>query len=152
VNVATLAGLLRVRAALGRHDAWTRDGLLAYQAGALTALRAFAAARSPFHAELNRGLGKAPLHPDVFHAVLEALPVAGWQVIDEAGRLRVLLAQADAPIDVEAVGSSVGAVLELLGAHDVPILVELVGAFPRAGLGKAPLIRHEPALVAGQAD
>jgi len=87
--------------------------------------------------------GKA-VHPNVFHALLEALPVAGWQVIDEAGRLRVLLAQSDAPIDVEAVGSSVSAALARMGAHDVPVSVELVDAIPRTALGKAPLIRRAP--------
>jgi putative adenylate-forming enzyme len=61
MNVATLAGLLRARAALRRHDAWTRDELLAHQAAAFAELRAFARARSPFYRELHRGLESAPL-------------------------------------------------------------------------------------------
>lgn len=36
-------------------------------------------------------LAGATVHPNVFHPVLEALPVAGWQVIDEGVRLRVFL-------------------------------------------------------------
>jgi phenylacetate-CoA ligase len=61
MNVATLAGLLRARAALRRHDAWTRDDLLAHQTAAIAELRAFAVARSPFYRELHRGLESAPL-------------------------------------------------------------------------------------------
>jgi phenylacetate-coenzyme A ligase PaaK-like adenylate-forming protein len=93
-------------------------------------------------------LDGVPVHPNVFHGALEPLPVAGWQVIDEGGRVRVLLAGA-ASVDASAVGDSVRAALVRAGAHDVPVAVDLVDAIPRTALGKAPLIRSvRPAVAA----
>ena len=87
------------------------------------------------------------VHPNVFHGALERLPVAGWQVIDEAGRLRVLLAGA-AEVDVTVVADSVRLALERVGAHRIPVAVDLVAAIPRTALGKAPLIRRAPLAIA----
>ncbi|HLO35544.1 MAG TPA: hypothetical protein VK194_05660 [Candidatus Deferrimicrobium sp.] len=86
-------------------------------------------------------LGGVAVHPNVFHAALERLPAAGWQVIDEDGRVRVLLAGA-AAVDVAATAASVRRGLERVGAHDVSVMVDLVDAIPRTALGKAPLVRH----------
>jgi putative adenylate-forming enzyme len=89
----------------------------------------------------------ATIHPNVFHNVLEHLPIAGWQVVDEGARLRVLLAGATAGIDVAVVGANIRTALERMGAHDIPIAVEVVEAIPRTALGKAPLVRRaQPAL------
>ena len=85
------------------------------------------------------------VHPNVFHRVLEGLPVAGWQVIEEGGRLRVLLAGAGTDVDVRGVAARVVGSLERAGAHGVPVTVEAVATIPRTALGKAPLVRREPA-------
>lgn len=89
-------------------------------------------------------LGGVRVHPNVLHNALERLPVGGWQVIEEGGRLRVLLAEAPG-IDRAAVAASMASSLARAGAHDVSIQVELVDAIPRTALGKAPLIRRLPA-------
>lgn len=86
-------------------------------------------------------LGGVAVHPNVFHGALERLPVAGWQVIDEGGRVRVLLAGA-ANVDTAVTAESVRAALERVGARDVEVTVDLVDAIPRTALGKAPLIRR----------
>lgn len=81
------------------------------------------------------------VHPNVFHGALERLPVAGWQVIDEGDRLRVLLAgpgQTDAGAVAQALERSLAAV----GVAGVGVGVERVDAIPRTALGKAPLIRR----------
>ena len=88
-------------------------------------------------------VGGIAIHPNVFHGALERLPVSGWQVIDEAGRLRVLLA-ATRDLDAETVRSTIERALAERGARDVPIKVELVPAIPRTAMGKAPLIRKTP--------
>jgi putative adenylate-forming enzyme len=93
-------------------------------------------------------LGGVSVHPNVFHGVLERLPVAGWQVIDDGGRVRVLLARA-ANIDAAVIAESVRAALERVGAHDVQVAVDLVDAIPRTALGKAPLIRRAQLATAG---
>ena len=86
-------------------------------------------------------LGGVAVHPNVFHGALERLPVAGWQVIDESGRVRVLLAGAT-EVDATATADAVRLALELVGAHHVPVAVDLVDVIPRTALGKAPLIRR----------
>jgi putative adenylate-forming enzyme len=81
------------------------------------------------------------VHPNVFHAALERLPVAGWQVIEEGGSLRVLLAEAGGT-DVTSLGRSIEAALAGAGVTGTAMSVELVDAIPRTALGKAPLIRR----------
>lgn len=61
MNVTGLAAILRARAKLHRHERWTREVLEAYQARALSELRSFAVARSPFYGDFHRGLEGAPL-------------------------------------------------------------------------------------------
>jgi putative adenylate-forming enzyme len=92
-------------------------------------------------------LGGVAVFPNVFHSALERLPVAGWQVIDEGGRLRVLLAGGPS-IDTAATVESVRLALARVGVVDVSVQVDLVDAIPRTALGKAPLIRRQPAIAA----
>jgi putative adenylate-forming enzyme len=94
-------------------------------------------------------LGGVTVHPNIFHGALERLPVAGWQVIDEGGRVHVLLAGA-ANVEPAATEASIRDALERIGAHDVPVAVELVDAIPRTALGKAPLIRRAQVAAAAQ--
>ncbi len=58
---------------LKRHDRWSRAKLAVHQARRLAALRAFAMSRSPFYAELHRGLERAPLAelPTVTKAMIQ---------------------------------------------------------------------------------
>ena len=270
MNVATLGGVLRARAALRSHDRWTRDELLAHQARALHELRSFAVASSPFYRQLHRGLDDAPLealpivtkpmvmerfdevvtdrairladveaylehatatdtfrgryrvaatggttgrrednravpagqfgakllvtvlfsrtqpliryelsdhvktldgtcpdglpfgllggiegrqedlltlggivvHPHVFHAPLESVAVAGWQVIDEGDRLRLLLARPSPGVDSAAVAGDVVNALEGVGVRGIPVETAIVEEIPRTALGKAPLVRR----------
>lgn len=86
-------------------------------------------------------LAGVTVHPNVFHGALERLPVAGWQVIEEGGGLRLLLAGATSS-DATVTADAVRLALERVGVHDIPITVDLVGAIPRTALGKAPLIRR----------
>jgi phenylacetate-CoA ligase len=88
-------------------------------------------------------LGGVTVHPNVFYGALERLPVSGWQVVDEGGSVRVLLA-GPPMIDTAVVTDSVRSALDRVGAHDVPVHIDLVDAIPRTALGKAPLIRRAP--------
>lgn len=93
-------------------------------------------------------IGGVTVHPNVFHGALERLPVSGWQVIDEGGSVRVLLAGASG-VDPATVAGSVRAALAGVGARNAAIVVELVDAIPRTALGKAPLIRRAQLASAG---
>ncbi len=61
MTLADLARVIRNRAALLRRDRWSRQRLLAHQARALAALRAFTYARSPFYQKFHAGLMDRPL-------------------------------------------------------------------------------------------
>jgi hypothetical protein len=141
VNRAGLASVLRQRAALRAHDRWTHDEILAYQAGSLAELRAYAKARSPIYRDLHRGLEAAPL---------TELPVVTKSIL--MARFDDLVTDRDVHLaDVERYLESATATelswparraLAGVGARHVAISVELVEAIPRTALGKAPLIRH----------
>lgn len=85
-------------------------------------------------------LGGVLVHPNVFHAALEPLPVSGWQVIHEGGRLRMLLARPSDAIDPAAVTRDVAHALEAVGVADMPIETTVVDEVMRTPLGKAPLV------------
>jgi phenylacetate-CoA ligase len=93
-------------------------------------------------------LGGVTVHPNVFHGALERLPVAGWQVIDEGDRLRVLLAGA-ANVDAAVTADLVQRALEAVGVRGIHVTVNLVDSIPRTALGKAPLIRRAQLATAG---
>jgi putative adenylate-forming enzyme len=84
------------------------------------------------------------VHPNVFHAVLEQLHLAGWQVIDEGDRLRALLARPSPGVDPVVVSNHIAAALERVGVRGVPTVVEVVDEIPRTALGKSPLVRRAP--------
>lgn len=85
------------------------------------------------------GGGTISIHPNVFHRVLEIVSTREWQVIQDAGGLRILLGHAGS-VSATQIAESVAR--ELLGAGAIapPIRVELVDAVPRTALGKAPLV------------
>jgi phenylacetate-CoA ligase len=61
VNAAIIARVLWMRRSLRRRERWSRQDLEAHQQHALSELRAFALARSPFYQRFHRGLETAPL-------------------------------------------------------------------------------------------
>ena len=96
-------------------------------------------------------LAGVTVHPNVFHRALERVDVSGWQVIDDGGRLRVLLERPAQGVDPAAVARAVAAVLDEAGVRGVEITAEAVDAIPRTALGKAPLVRRatqEPVVAA----
>jgi phenylacetate-CoA ligase len=81
-----------------------------------------------------------PIHPNVFHQLLETVPASGWQVRQEANGLSVLLTGL---ADRSLCGSLTGSIrqaLEAQGAVVGSILISPVDALERGGTGKAPLI------------
>jgi putative adenylate-forming enzyme len=87
-------------------------------------------------------LAGVSVHPNVFHAVLERLDVAGWQVIDEGDRLHLLLARPSSGVETVVISKDITTALERIGVHDIPVEVEVVDEVPRTALGKTPLVRR----------
>jgi len=85
--------------------------------------------------------GTVRVHPNVFHQVLEGLPVQAWQVVEEPDGIRVLLARPEDSVDLSRVSVAIEQALEQQGVLARPVRIVQVEAIPRTALGKAPLIR-----------
>jgi phenylacetate-coenzyme A ligase PaaK-like adenylate-forming protein len=85
--------------------------------------------------------GDVAVQPIAFARVLDSVPNGSWQLVQEAGGLRLLLAQVDEDFDTGALVSALRRMLEEQGALAPPIVVERVDAIPRSPAGKAPLIK-----------
>lgn len=80
------------------------------------------------------------IHPNVVHALLEAVPVSGWQVRQDEDGLSVLLTGLKDQSVCASISSSMRQALEAQGALVGAIRVTPVDALERGGTGKAPLI------------
>jgi putative adenylate-forming enzyme len=85
--------------------------------------------------------GSISVHPNVFHRVMEPLPVREWQVVQESDRLRVLVVEPRSDVLLDDVRRNVESSLRSAGVAPTPIGVELATAVTRTPLGKAPLVR-----------
>jgi len=83
-----------------------------------------------------------PIRPLVFHRIMDTLPVSGWQVVQEADGLLVLLSGVCGTLDDAMVA---GKVHETLAKQGVAISVEVrrVTSIPQGPGGKTPLIKSK---------
>lgn len=85
--------------------------------------------------------GTIRVHPLVFHRVMDQIPSSGWQVVQEADALRLLLTGFPESKDTALVADALQRAL--LEQHVMPLLVrvERVATIPKSASGKAPLIK-----------
>lgn len=88
--------------------------------------------------------GTVPVHPAVFHQVLEPLEVGGWQVRQHEAELRVLIADPGPGFDPTATEHALRAILTRTGARTPAIHVSVVDSIPAGRAGKRPLIIAQP--------
>ena len=85
--------------------------------------------------------GTAPIHPNVFHDVLDAVALSGWQVRQvSASALTLLLAGPGGSLALEELTAQVAAAVQAAGAARPAVTAHVVEAIPRTRLGKAPLV------------
>jgi phenylacetate-CoA ligase len=84
--------------------------------------------------------GTVPVHPNVFHRLLETVPAAGWQVIQENGCLTVNLAGLKDQSLRDEIAVSMRRLLQGEGVACPPVTVLAVTELRRGKTGKAPLI------------
>lgn len=84
--------------------------------------------------------GDVRVHPNLFHDVLDATTLAGWQVVQESTSLRIHLAGLAPGASVERVHAGVVTALESVGVVGTDVDVRVVAAVERTALGKAPLV------------
>ena len=85
--------------------------------------------------------GTVNIHPNVFHRVLDQAASSGWQVIQEPGRLRILLVGLAPGATTEGVRAAVAGALTAAGVPELPLEVRVVEQVKRTPLGKAPFVR-----------
>ncbi len=81
------------------------------------------------------------IHPNVFHRVLEPLPVKQWQLEQTSDRLTLRIVPGDTAVAPATIVADLQKVLLAAGARPPPIDVALVAAIVKSPLGKAPLIK-----------
>jgi putative adenylate-forming enzyme len=86
------------------------------------------------------------IHPNVFHGVLEPLPVKQWQVEQRPGAIIVRIVRGEASVSREIVAADLEKALTGAGAKPVSIDVELVDAVEKTPLGKSLLIKARRAV------
>jgi hypothetical protein len=86
------------------------------------------------------GEGTVSVHPNVFHRLLEPLPIKQWQVRQTADGLDVSIVRSESPVDTAAVGEAISRELVAAGTAWVPVQARLVEKVAQTALGKTPLI------------
>src|SRR5215217_6761075 len=85
--------------------------------------------------------GRVSVQPIVFHRVMDAVPVGGWQVAQGPEGLTVLLSGVREGFADAALIESLRQELKAQGAIVPPVEVRRVSAISRTTVGKAPLIK-----------
>jgi putative adenylate-forming enzyme len=84
--------------------------------------------------------GSVNVHPLVFTRIMDTLPVSGWQVVQEADGLHVLLSGVHGDLNDERLAHTVQQALVEQGVIVPPVEVQHVPSISRNAGGKAPLI------------
>lgn len=88
----------------------------------------------------GRGADHVIVQPNVFHRVMEPLPVHGWQIVQEPSILRIRVVDTEREVDDASLVAALERALADVGAVAPRIVVERVDAIARTRLGKAPLV------------
>ncbi len=89
--------------------------------------------------------GEVAVHPITFHHVLDSLPVSGWQVVQDADGLRVLLGGALSDTNDSMIIDALARNLAKQSVVTPCISVQHLDFIPKNATGKAPLIKaHHP--------
>lgn len=85
--------------------------------------------------------GILTVRPLVFNRIMDTIPVSGWQIVQEADSLHVLLSGVRDGFTDDVLIDRLQQALTAQGVVVPPINVQQVAAIPRGATGKAPLIK-----------
>jgi phenylacetate-CoA ligase len=85
--------------------------------------------------------GSVKIQPLVFNRIMDTLPVSGWQVVQEADGLHVLLSGVRGALDDAVLADTVRQALAKQEAVIPPVKVQRVTSIPQSATGKTPLIK-----------
>ena len=86
-------------------------------------------------------LGLVAVPPDVFHRVIDLLPIAGWQILQQRDGLIVHSRKVPEGFSDEALADSLRGAISAMGGIAPPITVKRVSQILCEANGKAPLIK-----------
>jgi phenylacetate-coenzyme A ligase PaaK-like adenylate-forming protein len=89
----------------------------------------------------GEAFGVVQVHPLVFSRVMDTLPASGWQVVQEADGLHVLLGGVRGEFEDEMLVETLRQALSEQGAIVPLVEVQRVSAIPKTAAGKTPLIK-----------
>ena len=87
--------------------------------------------------------GRVTVHPNVFHDVLDLIPVTGWQIVQRADGLTVLVSRVGNGFSDTLLIDALRHGLAEQGAIAPLVKIERVAAIPRGAVGKAVLVKSE---------
>jgi putative adenylate-forming enzyme len=85
--------------------------------------------------------GVVTVHPIIFSNIMDTLPVGGWQVVQDADGLHILLSGLRGVLDEEQLTRTVRDALKGQGVADPLVAIERVLWIPQTTAGKTPLVR-----------
>ncbi len=85
--------------------------------------------------------GSVTVQPLVLNRIMDTLPVSGWQVVQEADGLHVLLNGVRGALDDAVLADTVWQALAKQGVVIPPVEVQRVTSIPQSATGKTPLIK-----------
>jgi putative adenylate-forming enzyme len=88
------------------------------------------------------GAGGQPVtvHPNVFHRVLEPLPIRQWQVAQRQDGLLVRIIRGGEPVDERTIAADLTRELSGAGVLQPAVRIEFVTEIEKTAAGKAPLV------------
>lgn len=85
--------------------------------------------------------GQVAVQPLTFHRVLDTIPASGWQLVQEANGLNVLVSGASNGMVDADLTDALSEALAAQGVNPLSITVQHVASIPKTTAGKAPLIK-----------
>jgi phenylacetate-coenzyme A ligase PaaK-like adenylate-forming protein len=93
----------------------------------------------------SRDNSMVSIHPNIFHDVLDNVPVDAWQVVQRGSAIIVRLVGDRGKVSEEAVTAGISHGLQEAGAITDSLSVEFVPKIVRTTIGKTPLVIREEA-------
>ena len=94
--------------------------------------------------------GEIAVHPNVFHLVMDTVPVNGWQIVQDKDSLTLLLSGIRGSFADEKLVAQLEQTLAQQGVVVPGVTVKYVDAIPKGASGKAPLIKSNLSRVLAQ--